>query len=440
MKGELVIRGGRILDPSRDMDGEGDLLIRDGAVAEIRPPGGFPAGGGPPAVDARGLWVAPGLVDLHVHLREPGFEYKETIASGAAAAAAGGFTSILAMANTKPVNDNAAVTRFVLRKAQEAASARVYPVGAATVDLGGETMTEMVEMAEAGCAAFSDDGKPVMNSFLMRKILEYLTFTGRPYLAHEEDAWLASGGAINEGRISTITGLRGIPGAAEEVLVARDLILAGLTGGRVHFCHLSTAGSVRLLARGKGDGLPVSGEVAPHHLFLTDEAVLSFDTATKVNPPLRSEEDRLALLQGLKDGVIDCIASDHAPHGQVDKELEYDRAAFGISGIETSLGLCLDLVHRGHLPPLRLIQLMSTAPARLAALPAGSLAPGSPADVVLIDPEAAWTVDRDRFLSRGRNTPFHGREIRGRAAATLVGGRPVFVHPQETGRFPADPA
>ncbi len=432
----LLIRGGRLLVPSRRIDDALDVLVEDGLVARIArkiEPG---RGKGRPAmIDAGGLWIAPGLVDLHTHLREPGFEYKETIATGTAAAAAGGFTTILCMANTQPVNDNAAVTRFILKKAQETGRVRVHPVGAITAGLQGEALSEMVDMARAGCAAFSDDGRPVMNAFIMRKALEYAGYTGRPLIAHAEDTVLAAGGAMHEGRVSMVLGLRGIPASAEETMVARDIILARQTGGRLHVAHVSTRGSLALLAAAKAEGLTVTAEVTPHHLFLTDEAVTTFDTATKVNPPLREEADRQALISGLADGLIDAVASDHAPHGLLDKDVEYDHAAFGISGLETSLGLCLKLVHEGVLAPLELVERMSTRPARIMDLAAGDLREGAGADLVLVDPSLEWTVEPDKFLSLGHNTPFAGRRLTGRAVETFVAGRSVYRHPSMAPRL-----
>jgi dihydroorotase len=425
----LLIRNGRVLLPARGFDQVADVLVEEGKIARIAPKIA-PAKGkaAPPSVDATGLWVVPGLVDIHTHLREPGFEYKETIASGTRAAAAGGFTSILCMANTSPVNDTAAVTRFIRRKAQEAGPVRVHPVGAVTLGLAGEALSEMVDLAAAGCVAFSDDGRPVMNAFIMRMALSYLKYPGLPLISHAEDSHLAAGGSVHEGKISCLLGLGGIPASAEETMIARDIILARETGGRLHLAHVSTRGSVELIRAAKAAGDKVTCEVAPHHLFLTDEAVAGFDTATKVNPPLREEADRQALLAALAEGVIDCIACDHAPHGRADKEVEYDRAAFGISGIETSLGLCLKLVHEKLITPLRLVELMSSAPARIMSLPAGDLGEGSPADLALIDPALDWTVDPALFESLGRNTPFAGWSLTGRAVLTLAGGQVAWRH------------
>jgi dihydroorotase len=431
---DVLIRGGRVLIPSRSFDGRADLLVRGGKVERIAPSIKAAKGADVTIIDADGLWVAPGLVDPHVHLREPGFEYKETIATGTRAAAAGGFTTVLAMANTDPVNDNAAVTRFILRKAEEVGVVRVRPVGAVTRGQAGEALSEMVDMSGAGCAAFSDDGKPVMNAFLVRKALEYLGYVGRTYITHAEDLNLAAGGCCHEGAVSLTLGLRGIPSAAEEVMVARDVILARETGGRLHVAHASTKGTADIVREAKRQGAPVTAEVTPHHLFLTDEAIATFDPDTKVNPPLRPESDRRAMVEALADGTIDCIASDHAPHGLVDKEVEYDRAAFGISGLETSLGLCLGLVREGIIEPLRLIELMSAAPARVMGIEAGDLAEGLAADIVLIDPELAWTVDPASFFSRGKNTPFRGRALTGRAVVTLVGGRAVHLDDSAAGR------
>ncbi len=434
---DLLIKGARIIDPGLGRDGTGDLLVSGGRIAEVGASidvsrRKLPA---TDVVRAEGLWLAPGLVDLHVHLREPGHEYKETIATGTAAAAAGGVTSLLCMANTDPVNDNGSITRFIVRRAEETARVRVYPVGAVTAGLGGERLSEMQEMRSTGAVAFSDDGRPVMNAFLVRKALEYLQESGCPLICHAEDANLAAGGCCHEGRVSVELGLRGIPSSAEEVIVARDAIVAGETGGRLHVAHMSTAGTARIVAAAREAGVRISCEVTPHHLFLTDEAVRGYDTATKVNPPLRREEDRLAMIEAVRSGVVDCIATDHAPHGLVDKDVEYDRAAFGISGLETSLGLCLRLVHDGVVTPMRLIELMSTRPAALAGLPAGALEAGRPADLVLIDPGLDWIVDPASFFSLGRNTPFAGAALKGRAVLTCVGGREVYRHPSVDARF-----
>jgi len=427
----LLIKGGRIIDPSQQIDKISDLLIEDGRVKAIvdSPPGGagiLPASDAD-VFDARGLIVAPGFIDLHVHLREPGEEYKETIASGAAAAVAGGFSSICAMPNTRPVNDSASVTRFIIDKAREAGLARVYPVGAITRESKGEELAEMAEMKDAGAVAVSDDGRPVMDSQVMRHAMEYARDHGLIVIDHCQDLHLAAGGVINEGRYSTLLGLKGMSGAAEESHVARDIMLAALTGARVHIAHISTAGSVEMVRCAKRQGLGVTCEVTPHHLALTDAAVVGFDTNTKMSPPLRSEEDRAALIEAARDGTIDAIATDHAPHHSDEKMFEYDRAPFGVVGLETALGVALTVLHHsGAVPLARIVEMLSIGPALAFSLRGGTLAEGSPADITVFDPEREWTVEAQRFKSKSRNTPFAGWRLRGSVAATFAGGREVF--------------
>ncbi|HZM88877.1 MAG TPA: dihydroorotase [Blastocatellia bacterium] len=421
---KLLIKGGRVIDPSQPIDQISDLLIEDGRVKSI---GESLRDDGASVIDANGLVVSPGFIDLHVHLREPGEEYKETIASGAAAAAAGGFTSICAMPNTKPVNDNASVTRFIIDKAREANLARVYPVGAITRESKGEELAEMAEMKAAGAVAVSDDGRPVMNSQVMRHAMEYARDHGLIVVDHCQDLHLAAGGVMNEGRNSTLLGLKGMSGAAEELHVARDLRLAELTGARVHIAHISTAGSVEMVRRAKREGLAVTCEVTPHHLALTDAAVLGFDTNTKMSPPLRSEEDRVALIEAARDGTIDAIATDHAPHHLDEKMFEYDRAPFGVVGLETALGVALMvLYHSGSIPLARIIEMMTFGPARAFSLPGGTLTKGASADITVFDPDREWTVDPKKFKSKSRNTPFAGTRLRGSVVSTLVAGRAVF--------------
>ena len=421
---KLLIKGGRVIDPSQPIDQISDLLIEDGRVKSI---GESLRDDGASVIDANGLVVSPGFIDLHVHLREPGEEHKETIASGAAAAAAGGFTSICAMPNTKPVNDNASVTRFIIDKAREANLARVYPVGAITRESKGEELAEMAEMKAAGAVAVSDDGRPVMNSQVMRHAMEYARDHGLIVVDHCQDLHLAAGGVMNEGRNSTLLGLKGMSGAAEELHVARDLRLAELTGARVHIAHISTAGSVEMVRRAKREGLAVTCEVTPHHLALTDAAVLGFDTNTKMSPPLRSEEDRVALIEAARDGTIDAIATDHAPHHLDEKMFEYDRAPFGVVGLETALGVALMvLYHSGSIPLARIIEMMAFGPARAFSLPGGTLTKGASADITVFDPDREWTVDPKKFKSKSRNTPFAGALLRGSVVSTLVAGRAVF--------------
>jgi dihydroorotase len=421
----LLIKGGRIIDPSQQIDKVSDLLIDDGRVNSI---GDSLIDDGAEVFDASGLIVAPGFIDLHVHLREPGEEYKETIASGAAAAVAGGFTSICAMPNTKPVNDNASVTRFIIDKAREAGLARVYPVGAITRESKGEELAEMAEMKEAGAVAVSDDGRPVMDSQVMRHAMEYARDHGLVVVDHCQDLHLAAGGVMNESRYSTLLGLKGMSSAAEESHVARDVMLAELTGARVHVAHISTAGSVEMVRRAKRQGLAVTCEVTPHHLALTDAAVVGFDTNTKMSPPLRSEDDRAALIEGVRDGTIDAIATDHAPHHSDEKMFEYDRAPFGVVGLETALGVALTVLHHSAKVSLtRIIELLTVGPARAFVLPGGTLVVGSPADITIFHPERAWIVDPQRFKSKSRNTPFAGLKLQGAVRATIVAGRRIVA-------------
>ncbi|MFY9557653.1 MAG: dihydroorotase [Blastocatellia bacterium] len=401
------------------MDDTADLLIEDGLVKSIARE--LTAEGAGVFV-ASGLVVTPGFIDLHVHFREPGEEYKETIASGAAAAVAGGFTSVCAMPNTKPVNDNASVTRYIIDKSREAGLARVYPVGAITRGSAGEELAEMAEMKEAGAVAVSDDGRPVMNSQVMRHAMEYARDHGLVVVDHCQDLNLSAGGVMNEGRYSTLLGLKGMSSSAEVSHVARDIMLAELTGARVHIAHISTAGSVELVRRAKQHGLPVTSEVTPHHLALTESAVVGFDTNTKMSPPLRSEEDRAALIEGVRDGTIDAIATDHAPHHSDEKMLEYDRAPSGVVGLETALGVALGVLLSNGIPLARIVEMLTIGPARVFSLPGGTLAEGSNADVAVFDPEREWTVDPQIFKSKSRNTPFVGWKLRGQVVETFVGG------------------
>ena len=422
----LLIQGGRIVDPSQDLDGSYDLLIEDGAVARID--GRIQKPKGAETIDARGLVVTPGLIDIHVHLREPGQEYKETVRTGTMAAAAGGFTAVACMANTVPVNDNRSVTEHILLEAQRAGFARVHPIGAISKGMKGEELAEIGDMVAAGAAAVSDDGLPVMNAELMRRALLYAQHYGIPVIQHAEDLTLTGKGVMHEGEWSTRLGLIGIPGSAEDVMVARDLILTEDTRGRYHVAHLSTARSLDLVRLGRSRGLKVTCEVAPHHLILTDEEVAKtgFSTHCKMKPPLRSERDRAALLEGLVDGTVDCIASDHAPHHRDEKDVEFDKAPFGILGLETTLSLCLDrFVHAGILSLPRLVELLSTGPARVLGLPGGTLKEGSPADVSIFDLDGEVTIVAADFRSKSRNTPFDGWKLRGRPVATVVEGRRI---------------
>jgi dihydroorotase len=421
----LLIRGGRVIDPSRGADGIADVLVREGKSEAVGR--NIPAETGIGLIDATGRVVAPGLIDLHVHLREPGFEHAETIASGATSAVAGGFTAVCAMPNTDPITDSQATVGFVLRQAIRAGKARVYPIGAVSLGQRGEQLTEFGEMVQAGAVAVSDDGKPVASSHLMRTALEYARTFGIPVADHCEDLSLAQGGAMHEGLISAKLGLKGIPSAAEEIMVARDIILAELTGGHVHLCHMSTRGSVDLIRWAKQKGLRVTAEATPHHFTLTHESCLGYNTNAKMNPPLREAADRDAIREGLRDGTIDCIASDHAPHHYDAKEREFDDAPNGIVGLETALGLAIrELVGPGLLSLTDLIARMSTAPARLFGLTGGTLAVGAPADVVIFDPDRRWVVRPEELHSRSVNSPFIGETLTGQADITLVGGRVAF--------------
>ncbi len=454
----LALRGGRVIDPANGLDAVADVLIADGRVAAVGPdlPAGKHGAGedASQTIDASGLVVCPGFIDIHTHLRQPGFEHKETIASGTLAAARGGFTTVCAMPNTEPAADTAAAIEFVLRTAQSEGTARVLPIGCVTKGRQGKELAELAELADAGAVAFSDDGSPVADAHLMRRALEYASMlrlpagrqgplaggSGLPVIDHCEDPSL-SGGVMHEGWVATRLGLAGLPAAAEESMVARDIALAQLTGARLHLAHLSTVGSVELVRRAKASGLPVTAEVTPHHLTLTHEAVLTgpaetpgglaYDTDAKVNPPLRTPEDAAACLAGLLDGAIDCIATDHAPHAFEDKLCEFDQAAMGISGLETALALCLSLFHEGRIDLPALIEKLTVGPVRALGLDRrvegiGTLSVGAPGDVTLIDPEAEWTVEPERFASKGRNTPLAGRTLRGRAVATVYEGHVVF--------------
>jgi dihydroorotase len=423
---KLLLTAARVIDPSQNMDTAADVLLENGKIVQIAPELAKTINSKSPGkvktIDLAGMIVVPGLIDMHTHLREPGFEYKETIASGSAAAVAGGFTSVACMPNSSPINDNRSITEFIKRKAVEAAQANVYPIGAISKDSAGSQLTEFWDLQEAGIVALSDDGKPVMDAALMRRALEYAFSLGLPVISHCEDINLSGGGLMNEGYYSTILGLRGVPSIAEEAIVARDILIAEFTKTSVHIAHASTAGSVRLIREAKKRGLQVTAETAPHYFTLTDESLQSYDTNFKVNPPLRGLDDLAAIKEGLADGTLDAIACDHAPHGRTDKEVEFEYASCGISGLETSLGLSMQLAHDGVLSLPELIAKMSTNPARILNLPKGTLKAGADADITVIDPQLKWTVDVKAFRSRGKNTPFHGRELQGCAVLTIVGG------------------
>lgn len=421
---KLLVKHGTLVDPLAGTLTESDLLIENGIIKETGRDINAP---GAETVDARGKLVTPGLIDMHVHLREPGYEARETVESGCRAAVRGGFTAVACMPNTNPVADNRTVISYILDKAREAGLARVYPVGALTRGSNGEELSEMGDMKEAGAVAMSDDGRPVVKTGVMRRAMQYAGMLGLPVISHCEDLDLAAGGVMNESYTSTRLGLRGIPAAAEEIMVARDLLLAELTGCRLHIAHVSTAGSVRLIREAKSRGVPVTAEVTPHHFTLTDLAVEGYSTATKVNPPLRGEADVAAIREAIADGTIDVIATDHAPHTTEDKDVEYDRAPFGIVGLETAVGLVwTELVGKGVISPARAVAMMTVRPAEILGLDIRTLAPGSVADISVIDPALEERVDPDTFFSKGRNTPFTGRLLKGLPVMTIVGGKVVY--------------
>ena len=413
--------GGRIIDPANGVDTVGELVVRGGRIMAVGGQG-LTTPHGARRIDCRGKWVLPGFVDLHVHFREPGQEHKEDIASGSAAALAGGFSSVCCMPNTVPVNHDRTVTERIVRRAREVDGARVYVVGAITRDLAGKSLADMGDMKDAGIVAVSDDGKCVMNAGLMRRAMEYARTFGLVVVQHAEDENLSQHGAMNEGLASTRAGLRAQPTAAEHTIVARDLELSALTGARYHLAHISSARSVELVRDAKKRGVAVTCEVTPHHLTLDDEACATYDPNTKCNPPLRSARDVFALREGLEDGTIDAIATDHAPHAITDKEVEFELAAFGVIGLETALPLALRVVEQGHVSEKRALEALTVGPARCFGLPGGTLAPGADADLTVVDPALEWTVRASEGKSKSRNTPFEGWSMKGRALLTMVGG------------------
>jgi dihydroorotase len=425
-----LLRGGRVVDPASGRDGAFDVLIEDGRIARVG--ANLPADGASVVDLPSGLVVCPGLIDMHVHLREPGQEHKETVASGTAAAVAGGFTAVACMPNTTPVNDNAEVTGYILRKAAEANLARVYPIGAVSRGQKGQQLADIGEMRDAGCVAITDDGRPVATALLMRRALEYAGMFGIPVIEHCEEQTLKGDGVAHEGFHASGLGLRGIPGEAESIMAQRDISLAGLTRGQVHIAHMSARQTLDAVRHGKSLGVRVTCEVTPHHFVLTDEmlgAPIAYDTNVKMNPPLRESADRDAMLAGLADGSIDVIATDHAPHHADEKHVEFDQAPFGITGLETAVSLCFDrLVHRGVVTLSRLVELLAVNPARILGVAGGSLAEGVPADVTILAPDLGVTVSAARMRSKSKNTPFDGWTLRGGVAATIVGGRTVFVN------------
>lgn len=419
----LLIKGGRVVDPAQGIDGVCDVLIEKGKIAAIGKKLDAP---GAEVIDAAGRLVTPGLIDIHVHLRDPGLEYKEDIASGTASAVAGGFTAVACMPNTKPVNDNHVVTRYILDKAAREGQCRVYPIASITKGLSGESLSEIGELRESGCCAISDDGKPVSNSEMMRRAMEYARPFGMPIITHAEELDLVGEGVMNDGPVATELGLKGIPWVAEDAATARDIMLAEFTGAHLHVAHVSTRGAIELVRQGKARGVKVTCEVAPHHFTLTDEAVRGYNTNAKMNPPLRSEEDRLALCQALADGTVDAIATDHAPHHIDEKNVEFALAMNGIVGLETALPLTLKLVADGVIDLNRAVALLTCGPARLLGLPGGTLSVGSPADVAIIDQKLEWTVDAKQLRSKSKNTPFDGWKMQGAAVCTIVGGKVAY--------------
>jgi dihydroorotase len=429
----LLIKGGHVVDPSQGLDAKMDILVENGKISKIGkdlPDGGAKASRKAPAlqvIDARNLLVLPGLVDMHTHLREPGYEYKETIETGSEAALAGGFTSIACMPNTDPINDNRSVTEFIIRQAVKCGLVNVYPVAAISKGSEGKGLTEFGDLVEAGAVAFSDDGRPVMTGGLMRRALEYAGSFGVPIISHCEDATLSAGGLMNEGLTSTELGLPGIPSISEEVMVARDILIASYTEAALHIAHVSTAGSVDLIRDAKRRGVRVTAETAPHYFCLSEEALTEFDTRLKMNPPLRSTADIAAIKKGLRDGTLDAIATDHAPQSSIEKEVEFEYAANGIIGLETSLGLSLRLVDEGILTLTQLVEKMSLNPAKILRLNKGTLKPGADADITIVDPEKAWTVDVKKFRSKSRNSPFGGWQLKGKVTHTIVAGVVKFT-------------
>ncbi|MCP4871774.1 MAG: dihydroorotase [Proteobacteria bacterium] len=429
----VLIQGGRVIDPATGRDEVTDVYIgSDGRIVGV---GEGLAGSGTAdadVIDATGRWVLPGFVDLHVHFREPGHEYKETVESGSRAAVAGGFTTVCCMANTNPVNDTGTVTKYIAQRADEAGLCRVLPIGAVSRGLKGEELAEISDMVSEGAVAVSDDGYPVMDAHLMRRALEYARTVGVPVVVHEEDSCL-SGGCMHEGRVSTELGLPGIPAAAEDVMVARDIVLAEITGGHLHVAHVSTAGAVRMIREAQARGLKVTTEATPHHFTLTDEAVRGYDPATKMAPPLRTGEDVDAVIAGLKDGTIACVATDHAPHSTVEKEVEFEIAAFGIVGLETAWGLTYRLVQEGKLELVEAVKALTSGPAAVFGLDVGTLKPGASADVTIVDPKGSRTISNTELYGKSTNTPFHGWELPTRVERTLFGGRTVYLWDGERG-------
>ena len=423
----VLIKNGRVIDPANGIDDQRDIIIEQGTIVEVRPggTGKEKEHGAEQIIDARGKIVVPGLIDMHVHLREPGHEYKETIRTGCRAAAAGGFTALACMPNTQPVNDNQSVTEYILDRARREGCVTVFPVGAITQGLKGEALAEMGELRAAGAVAVSDDGKTVHNSELMRRAMEYARTFNLPVICHCEDLAMTREGVMNESFTSTRLGLKGIPNAAEEIVVARDIALAELTGCPIHIAHVSTEGAVRIIRDARSRGVKVTAETAPHYFMLTEEQVSSFDTTMKVNPPLRSAQDVAAIKEGLKEGVLDVIATDHAPHSSLEKDVEFDYASPGMVGLETALPLSLQLVAQGIVSLPALVATMTVHPAKILGIPKGTLSPGSDADITVIDVSMKTRIDVRKFNSKGKNSPFHGWELDGGAVYTIVKGKVI---------------
>jgi dihydroorotase len=430
----VVIEGGHVIDAATGLDGNFDILIKSGVIAAIEQPGSFRDTVDVHRIDAQEKWVIPGCVDLHVHLREPGEEWKETIQTGAEAAVLGGYTTICCMPNTKPANDSAEITRYILEKAQAAGAARVLPIGAVSMERKGKSLAPYSELAKAGCVAFSDDGDPVADAGVMRRALEWCLMLGLPLACHEEDRNLSCGGCMNESPLSLKMGLKGFPGVAEDVMIARDVELARFTKGKVHICHVSTARGVELIRRAKNDGIEITCEVAPHHLMLSEEAVSGYDTNCKMMPPLKANEDVKGLFAGLADGTIDAIASDHAPHDRDSKLVEFSRATVGILGLQTSLPLAVEMCLAGAISRIRMVDLLCSGPARAFGLPNGTLKIGMPADVVVMDPRREWIFAEASIRSKSKNSPFIGRKLTGSTQHVFVGGKQVVAN----GRLLAD--
>jgi dihydroorotase len=433
-----LLKGGRVVDPVNARDGIFDVLIDGDRISEVS--ADIPASRADEVIDVpKGLVICPGLIDMHVHLREPGQEHKETVATGVASAVAGGFTAVACMPNTKPVNDNAGVTQLILQKARDAGLARVYPIGAVSRGQKGEELADIAELKQAGCVAVTDDGLPVATAVLARRALEYTSMFDMPMIEHCEDQTLKADGVAHEGPVASALGLKGIPGVAEAITAGRDILLAEMTGGRVHIAHMSAWTTLEAVRQGKSRGVKVTCEVCPHHFTLTDDmlaAPIAYDTNTKMNPPLREARDRDAMIAGIVDGSVDAISTDHAPHHYDEKNVEFDHAPFGIVGLETAVSITLDkLVHTGLITMSRMVELMSTNPARILGVAGGALTPGAPADITILAPDLPVTIDKDALRSKSKNTPFHGWTFRGGVAATIVGGRTVYKNPAVEANF-----